>query len=59
MVTAGNASCEVEDFIETHLCKLRGILRLRVLRILCDLGIDHSNSSNSSNMTDYEMFIYT
>ena len=22
-----NVSCEIEDFIETHLCKLRGILR--------------------------------
>ena len=22
-----NASCEIEDFIDTHLCKLRGIFR--------------------------------
>ena len=27
-----NASCEMEDFVEVHLCKLRGVLRLRVLR---------------------------
>ena len=27
-------SCEIEDSVETHLCKLRGILRSRVLRVL-------------------------
>ena len=30
-----NVSCEIENFVENHLCKLRGILR--VLRVLCDL----------------------
>ena len=29
--------CEIEDFVETHLSKLRGMLRSRVLRVLCDL----------------------
>ena len=28
---------EIEDFVETHLCKLRGILRWRVLRVSYDL----------------------
>ena len=31
-----NISREIEDFIETHLCNLRGILRARVLRVLCN-----------------------
>ena len=35
-------SCEIEDFVETHLCKLCGILRSRVIRILCDLIKDVS-----------------
>ena len=32
-----NVRCEIEDFVETYLCKLRGILRSRVLRVLCNL----------------------
>ena len=28
-------SCVIEDIVETHLCKLRGILRSRVLRVSC------------------------
>ena len=37
-----NVSCEVEGFVETHLRKLRGILRSRVLRVSCDLIKDVS-----------------
>ena len=29
--------CEIEDFVETHLCKLCVILRLRILRVVCVL----------------------
>ena len=34
-----NVSCEIENFVEPHLWKLRGTLRSRVLRVrvLCDL----------------------
>ena len=28
-------SCEIEDFVETHLCKLCVILRSRVLQVVC------------------------
>ena len=27
--------CEIEDFVETHLCKLCVILRSRALRVVC------------------------
>ena len=30
-----HASCEIEGFVETHLCKLCVILRSRVLRVVC------------------------
>ena len=30
-----HSSCEIEDFVETHLCKLCVILRSRVLRVVC------------------------
>ena len=31
-----HSSCEIEYFVETHLCKLMCvILRLRVLRVVC------------------------
>ena len=31
-----NVCCKIEDFDETHLCKLCGILRSGVLRVLCE-----------------------
>ena len=30
-----HSSCEIEDFVETHLCKLCVILRSRVVRVVC------------------------
>ena len=30
-----HSSCEIEDFVETHLCKLCMILRSRVVRVVC------------------------
>ena len=35
-----NTSCEIEDSVETHRCKLGWIVRSRVLRVLCDLNKD-------------------
>ena len=29
-----HSSCEIEDFVETHLCKLCVVLRSRVLRVV-------------------------
>ena len=37
-----NVRCEIEGLVETHVCKLCGILRSRVLRVLCDLMKDVS-----------------
>ena len=30
-----HSSCEIEDFVETHLCKLCVILKSRVLLVVC------------------------
>ena len=30
-----HSSCEIEDFVETHLCKPCVMLRSRVLRVVC------------------------
>ena len=35
-----HSSCEVKYFVETHICKLCVILRLRVLRVVCPLVKD-------------------
>ena len=34
-----HSSCEIEDFVETHLCKLCVILRSRALRVVCPRNI--------------------
>ena len=36
-------SCEIEDFVETHLSRLRITLRSRVLGVSCDLIKDVSH----------------
>ena len=33
-----HSSCEIEDFVEIHLCKLCVILRSRALRVIKDIG---------------------
>ena len=37
MIRMRNVSYDIEEFVETCLCKLCGIRRSRVLRVLCDL----------------------
>ena len=46
-----NVSCETEDFVETHLCKLCGVLRSCVLRVLCDFIKDVSPYWGERNLT--------
>ena len=50
-----NVSCEVDDFVETHLCKLRGILRSRVLRVMSDLVNNVSPHWGGQNLTAVEL----
>ena len=45
----------MEDFIETHYCKLRGILRSLVLRVLCDLIKNVSPYGGRQNLTPVEL----
>ena len=52
-----NVSCEIEEFVETHLFKLRGILRSRVLRDLCDLIKNVSPYGGEQNLTAVELSV--
>ena len=40
-----NDICEIEDFVETHLCNLRGIVQSRGLRVLRGTKYDKSDNS--------------
>ena len=50
-----NDSCEIEDFVETYRCKLRGILRSRVIRVLCRLIKNVSPYWVGQNLTAMEL----
>ena len=50
-----NVSCEIEDFVSTHLWKLCGILRSRVLRVSCDLIKDVSPYWGEQNLKAVEL----
>ena len=53
-----HSSCEVEDFVETHLCKLCVILRSRVLRVVCPVKIRPRKACNYPNLRSFGWVSY-
>ena len=52
-----HVSCDAEDFVGNHLCKLRGIIRSSVNRVLCDLIKDISPYYGEQNLTALELSV--
>ena len=50
-----NVSCEIANFDDPHLCELRGALRSRVLRVLCNLIKNVSPHWGGQNLTAVEL----
>ena len=47
-----SSRCEIEDFVETHLCKLCVILRSRALRVVYDISEESHAVGKENDMTN-------
>ena len=45
-----HSSCEIEYFVETHLCKLCVILQSRVLRVVCPHHEEYRSATPPCNL---------